>query len=126
MNAYVAGMFQPLGFLGSVYGWVIQALVDIKNLSQLLTEPIEVTDIEDAESLPFMDQLSKSKNTNIRSRACKKCFKSWDSSHVGSTTWRFCPYCAADSWDSAAMVEAESKELARRSAGISVEFESKL
>ncbi|CAM9150624.1 unnamed protein product, partial [Ectocarpus fasciculatus] len=52
VNAYVVGMFQPLSFLGSIYGWVIQALVDIKNLSQLLTEPVEVTDIENAVPLP--------------------------------------------------------------------------
>ena len=55
VNAYVVGMFAPLSFLGSVYGWVIQALVDIKNLSQLLSEPIEIQDVEDAEPLPFME-----------------------------------------------------------------------
>jgi ABC-type transport system involved in Fe-S cluster assembly fused permease/ATPase subunit len=123
VNAYVVGMFQPLSFLGSVYGWVIQALVDIKNLSQLLTEPIEVNDVEDAEALPFMERAAgkggDKAGAGAGARSCKQCHKSWGGGS-GSLAWKFCPHCGADSW--AASVAPADGLVGERGAGISVEF----
>lgn len=125
VNAYVVGMFQPLSFLGSIYGWVIQALVDIKNLSQLLTEPVEVTDIENAVPLPFMEN-KLSSGTGASSKTCKKCRRFWNTDNKETGVWRFCPFCGADSLEPVASIMnglTDGNE-ATASVGISAEFRS--
>lgn len=49
---YVAQLFAPLNFLGSVYNAVVMALIDLTNLSELLAEEPDVVDIHDAIPLP--------------------------------------------------------------------------
>lgn len=123
VNAYVVGMFQPLGFLGSIYGWVIQALVDIKNLSQLLTEPVEVTDIENASPLPFMEH--RIPTAGNKATACKRCKHVWSLSQIGTGVWRFCPYCGADNFEEETRNSIQlinDSDVLRT--GISVEFRS--
>lgn len=119
MNAYVVGMFQPLSFLGTIYGMVIQAFVDIKNLSQLLTEPIEVTDVENAAPLPFTES-----GKGVKTSGCKKCKRVWDSDQVGTGVWRYCPFCGADNLEQITSSPLHgSSDIA--TGGVSVEFKSK-
>lgn len=49
--SYVQNLFAPLSFLGSVYNAVIQALVDMTNLSELLAEEPDLVDAPDAREL---------------------------------------------------------------------------
>jgi len=49
---YVLQLFQPLNFLGSVYNAVVMAIIDLKNLSELLAETPDVKDAPDALALP--------------------------------------------------------------------------
>lgn len=51
LNMYVMQLFGPLGFLGSSYRMIRQALVDLEFLFQLLNVAPEVEDKEDAEDL---------------------------------------------------------------------------
>ncbi|CAM9852535.1 unnamed protein product [Chrysoparadoxa australica] len=51
INAYLIQLFQPLFFLGSVYNMIIQALVDIRNLSELLNESPDVVDVAGAKPI---------------------------------------------------------------------------
>jgi ABC-type transport system involved in Fe-S cluster assembly fused permease/ATPase subunit len=37
---YMAQLFRPLSFLGTVYGAIIQSFVDMQNLSELLEEKV--------------------------------------------------------------------------------------
>jgi ATP-binding cassette subfamily B protein len=52
VNAYVLSVFTPLAFLGTVYNAIITAVVDMRNLSQLLAEQPDVTDPPRAGPLP--------------------------------------------------------------------------
>jgi ABC-type transport system involved in Fe-S cluster assembly fused permease/ATPase subunit len=45
---YVIQLFQPLNFLGSVYNMLVMAMVDLKNLSQLLSESHDIKDLPNA------------------------------------------------------------------------------
>ena len=49
---YTINLFVPLNFLGSVYNAVIMALIDLRNLSELLAENPDVTDSPNAIELP--------------------------------------------------------------------------
>ncbi|GBG24175.1 ABC transporter ATP-binding protein [Hondaea fermentalgiana] len=51
ISSYIGNLFAPLSFLGSVYNAVIQALVDMTNLSELLAEEPDLTDAPNARSL---------------------------------------------------------------------------
>lgn len=51
VNAYIAQLFQPLNFLGNIYGNVIEALADMQNLGELLAVKAEISDIPGAKSL---------------------------------------------------------------------------
>lgn len=44
VSGYVAQLFAPLSFLGTVYNMLVTAIVDLKNLSQLLAQPPLVAD----------------------------------------------------------------------------------
>ena len=53
VQSWVSTVFQPLNFLGSVYGAIYQAFIDIRNLSELLAQKPEVVDIDNARDLPL-------------------------------------------------------------------------
>eukprot|EP00986_Skeletonema_menzelii_P012788 scaffold7198_cov150-Skeletonema_menzelii.AAC.14 len=50
--SYTLNLFMPLNFLGSVYNAIVMALIDLANLSELLSESPDVTDAPDAMDLP--------------------------------------------------------------------------
>ena len=50
-NAYMVQITMPLGFLGTVYREIRQALVDMGEMFDLLGQPQEVTDVANAEDL---------------------------------------------------------------------------
>jgi len=52
---YTLNLFMPLNFLGSVYNMIVMAMVDLANLSELLAESPDVTDVRDAIDLPSKD-----------------------------------------------------------------------
>ena len=49
---YTLNLFMPLNFLGSVYNAIVMALIDLANLSELLSESPDVTDAKDAMDMP--------------------------------------------------------------------------
>jgi len=49
---YTLNLFGPLNFLGSVYNAIVMALVDLRNLSELLAEEPDLKDAPDAIELP--------------------------------------------------------------------------
>ncbi len=61
VNAYVLNLFQPLSFLGSIYDSVVQAFVDMSNLSELLAEEPDIVDKPNAQPLHFHDENSGAK-----------------------------------------------------------------
>jgi hypothetical protein len=115
VNAYIIGMFAPLNFLGSVYSSIIQALVDVKNLSQLLTEAVDVTDIEGAVALPFIDSSSNTFHAHERCTGCSRQFPT----STDVKNWMFCPYCGKD-----VVTVNQIRASPKPSTGISVQFRS--
>jgi ABC-type transport system involved in Fe-S cluster assembly fused permease/ATPase subunit len=55
VNAYVMQLFTPLAFLGNMYDQIVQAFVDMSNLSELLAEEPDITDPPDAYDLRLRD-----------------------------------------------------------------------
>jgi ABC-type transport system involved in Fe-S cluster assembly fused permease/ATPase subunit len=53
VQSWVATVFVPLNFLGSVYAMIVQALIDIRNLSELLSEMPDIVDEPDAVEIPI-------------------------------------------------------------------------
>jgi ATP-binding cassette, subfamily B, heavy metal transporter len=53
VQSWVATVFAPLNFLGSIYGAVYQAFIDIRNLSELLAQKPDLVDKPNAEDLPM-------------------------------------------------------------------------
>lgn len=49
---YTLNLFMPLNFLGSVYGMIVMAMVDLTNLSELLAEVPDLTDAPGAITMP--------------------------------------------------------------------------
>lgn len=49
---YTVNLFMPLNFLGTVYNAIVMAMVDLRNLSELLAETPDVVDNPDAMELP--------------------------------------------------------------------------
>jgi ABC-type transport system involved in Fe-S cluster assembly fused permease/ATPase subunit len=49
---YTLNLFGPLQFLGSVYNAIVMAMVDLRNLSELLAEEPDLVDAADAVPLP--------------------------------------------------------------------------
>ncbi|KAL3781942.1 hypothetical protein ACHAWO_002662 [Cyclotella atomus] len=49
---YTINLFMPLNYLGSVYNMIVMSLVDLANLSELLAENPDVTDVPDAVEMP--------------------------------------------------------------------------
>ena len=54
---YTLNLFMPLNFLGSVYNAIVMALIDLANLSELLTESPDVCDAPDAMDLPTPSEI---------------------------------------------------------------------
>jgi ABC-type transport system involved in Fe-S cluster assembly fused permease/ATPase subunit len=48
----VIQLFAPLNFLGSVYNFLVMAMIDLKNLSQLLSESHDIEDVPGAVNIP--------------------------------------------------------------------------
>lgn len=57
ITVYIMQVFQPLSFLGTIYNAVVQAVVDMRNLSELLAQQPNVTDREDAKPLNLTDTM---------------------------------------------------------------------
>jgi len=53
---YTLNLFMPLNFLGSVYNAIVMALVDLRNLSELLAEDPDLVDSPDAIELPPINE----------------------------------------------------------------------
>lgn len=54
IQSWVAAVFVPLNFLGTVYAMIVQSLIDIRNLSELLSEQPDIVD--EPEAVPFPTQ----------------------------------------------------------------------
>jgi len=61
VQVYIMNLFTPLSFLGTIYNSVIQAIVDMTNLSEILGENPDVIDDPDAQPLKFPNSESSSK-----------------------------------------------------------------
>jgi len=55
--SYTINLFGPLNFLGSVYNAIVMAMIDLRNLSELLAEEADVTDAPDAIDLPEYNEM---------------------------------------------------------------------
>lgn len=53
---YTLNLFAPLNFLGSVYNAIVMAMVDLRNLSELLAEDPDLVDASDAFDLPVSNE----------------------------------------------------------------------
>jgi len=51
VQAYLLQLFVPLNFLGTIYGVIVNGLVDMQNLSELLAEQPDLTDLPGAQEL---------------------------------------------------------------------------
>jgi len=51
VQAYLLQLFTPLNFLGTIYGAIINGIVDVRNLSELLAESPDLTDAPGAKAL---------------------------------------------------------------------------
>jgi len=54
VNSYTLAVFQPLSFLGTIYGALIQGFIDIKNLMELLSQDPDIKDTDDAPVIPIL------------------------------------------------------------------------
>lgn len=104
-------MFAPLNFLGSIYSSIIQSLVDVRNLSELLTEPIEIVDVDGAQPIPI-GVASENREGTI---SCSRCRKSLS---YPATEWAFCPYCGYE-------LSLSSIRTCEPAKGVSVQFKRK-
>merc|ERR1711865_450864 len=52
ISVYIAQLFAPLSFLGTIYSTIITSFVDMENLSNILAEEKDVEDAPDARELP--------------------------------------------------------------------------
>lgn len=66
LQAWIIQMFLPLNFLGSIYGMVVNALIDVRNLSELLNEEPDLVDSPDAKDIPFFTALQKKRETESK------------------------------------------------------------
>ena len=76
VQTWVTRVFVPLNFLGSVYSMIVNALVDVRNLSELLSESPDIVDAPYATDLvPYNYTTSSSKkgifSTSSRSNSSK-------------------------------------------------------
>ena len=69
VQTWVTTIFIPLNFLGSIYGMIVQALVDVRNLSELLSETADIVDEPDATPLDPYNTITSSQRSRSRSRS---------------------------------------------------------
>ena len=70
VQTWITRIFIPLNFLGSVYSMIVNALVDVRNLSELLSESPDITDVPGAKALvPYDYSSSSSATSRSRSRS---------------------------------------------------------
>jgi len=62
VQSWVTQIFVPLNFLGSVYAMIVQGLIDVRNLSELLSESPDIIDDPKATPLPLNSSSSSSSN----------------------------------------------------------------
>jgi len=65
VNAYMVQLFAPLSFLGTIYGTVIQALVDMRNLGELLVLKPDVRDVKGALPIKIKEATVEFKSVNF-------------------------------------------------------------
>jgi ABC-type transport system involved in Fe-S cluster assembly fused permease/ATPase subunit len=65
VQSWVITVFAPLNFLGSVYSAIFQALIDIRNLSELLAETPDVIDAPNARQLNIKPIHNNNNNNNL-------------------------------------------------------------
>ena len=53
IQSWVGNIFAPLSFLGTIYSMIVQALIDVRNLSDLLSEKPDIVDLPTAKDIPF-------------------------------------------------------------------------
>lgn len=51
--SWILQIFQPLQFLGFVYSGIVQALIDVRNLTELLNEEPDIVDSKGATDIPY-------------------------------------------------------------------------
>eukprot|EP00949_MAST-11_sp_MAST-11-sp1_P004787 g4787.t1 len=73
-NAYILQLYAPLSFLGTIYSTIVQALVDMTNLSELLLVNPDVQDDVNAKALQL--GATKEKGAKIEFRDVKFCYPS--------------------------------------------------
>jgi len=66
INAYIVQLFAPLAFLGTIYNAIIQAFVDMQNLSDLLALEPDVKDKPGAKDIKLNPQGSEVEFRNVR------------------------------------------------------------
>lgn len=69
VQAWVANVFAPLNFLGSVYNSIFQAFIDIRNLSELLSVSPDIVDSPDATDLDLTPNPPNKNKPNISVRS---------------------------------------------------------
>lgn len=57
---YTISLFGPPSYLGSGYNGIVMAVVDLTNLSELITEKASVKDMEDATVMPKLTSVDQS------------------------------------------------------------------
>lgn len=100
--AWIIQIFQPLNFLGSIYSGIVQALIDVRNLTELLNEEPDIVDKPDATDIPFFASQMRARLSNS--------VKAGRSSSVGSNS---------DNMESEKEKALDNRDL---SMGVGVEF----
>jgi len=59
IQTWIVQIFQPLNFLGTVYHMIVQALIDVRNLSELLSEKPDIVDFPNATHIPYYTALTR-------------------------------------------------------------------
>lgn len=65
-NGYLLQLYTPLNFLGTIYSAIVQALVDMRNLGELLAVSPDVLDIPGARPLFLKNSTGADEKANVR------------------------------------------------------------
>ena len=71
--AWITQIFAPLNFLGSIYTGIVQALIDIRNLTEVLKEEPDIVDVPNAVDIPFFAETEAQKLENKNPNAHHPC-----------------------------------------------------